>query len=120
MSDTKRVSKTRQIGVLLGQNIAAARRKQALTQQELAERVRIESVTVSRLETGASLLSVVRLIEIAGVLGISLAELLGGVSPHATDQAEKMLHCLQRVSEADRYLLVNVVKCLAERLAQPV
>ena len=119
MSDTKHVSKTRQIGVLLGQNIAAARRKRELTQQELAERVGIESVTVSRLETGASLPSVVRLIEIADVLGISLAELVGGVSPHATDQAEKILDCLRLVSEADRYLLVDVVKCLAERLAQP-
>lgn len=106
------------MGALLGQNIASARRNRGWTQYELAEQVGIESVTVSRLETGASLPSIVRLADIADVLGVSLADLVGGVSPRSQDQAEEVMECLAQVSEDDRYFLVDIFKGLAARLAR--
>lgn len=118
MSDSKSISRTRQIGVLLGQHIAQKRRAQGLTQQELAERVGVESVTVSRLETGASLPSIIRLAEIADALDVSLTELVSGVSPHASDQGKEIAECLERVPEEDRYMLVDILKRLAARLAR--
>ncbi len=118
MSDPKRPSRTKQIGVLLGQNIASKRRARGLTQQELAERVGIESVTLSRLETGTSLPSITRLSAIADALDAGMAELVSGVSPYASDQAREIADCLKQVSAEDRYLLVDLVKRLAERLGR--
>lgn len=112
-----RTTSQKQIGVLLGQNIQRLRKERGLLQQELAERVGIEPVSVSRLETGASLPSVVRLAEIAEALDVSLAELVGGASPSPSDQAKEITECLARVSEKDRYLLVEIVRKLAGRLA---
>lgn len=118
MSDTGRNTKTRHICLLLGQNIAAKRRAKGLTQQELAEKVGIESVTLSRLETGASLPSIIRLSEIADALDAGLSELVSGVSPYASDQAREIAEQLSRVSDDDRSLIVDLLKRLAGRLAK--
>lgn len=118
MSDSPSSTRTKEIGVLLGQNMARHRRIRGWTQQELAEKVGIDSVTISRLETGTSLPSLVRLAEIADVLKVSLGELLGGVSPHATDQATEIATCLEQLGEQDRRMLVGIMKQLAGRLAR--
>ncbi len=117
---TKRtpLSPPKSVGILLGENIARYRRAQGWTQQELAEAVEIESVTVSRIETGSSIPSLVRLVAIAEALDVSLVELVGGVSPHATDQAEAIAAALKQVKPEDRYLLLETVKRFAERLGR--
>lgn len=65
------------LAVRIGRSIKKARAVQELTQAQLAEILGIESVTVSRIETGAQLPSIDRLDEIAKVLKVSLATLLG-------------------------------------------
>lgn len=64
------------LGVRIGQNIKLARAQQGLTQGQLAEALGIETVTVSRIETGAQQPSIGRLQQIAEVLGTSLAALV--------------------------------------------
>lgn len=64
------------IGVRIGQNIRSARTRQGLTQGQLAEALGVETVTMSRIETGAQQPSIGRLQQIANVLGMSLAALV--------------------------------------------
>jgi len=64
------------LGVRIGQNIKVARAQQGLTQGQLAEALGVETVTVSRIETGAQQPSISRLQQIAEVLGTSLAGLV--------------------------------------------
>ena len=64
------------LAMRIGRNIKAARSVQGKTQAELGENSGIESVTVSRIETGAQLPSIDRLDEIAKVLKVSLSTLL--------------------------------------------
>lgn len=116
MSERKNPSRTRQIGVLLGQHIAEKRRARGMTQQELAERVGIESVTLSRMETGVSLPSIARLADIADALDTRLAELISGVSSYASDQAMEIAESLAPLSAEDRALVIGIVRRLAARL----
>ena len=109
-------SRTRQIGVILGRHIAERRRTRGMTQQELAERVGIESVTLSRMETGVSIPSIARLADIADALDTRLAELVSGVSSYASDQAREIAESLAPLSAEDRTLVIGIVKRLAARL----
>lgn len=105
------------IGVQLGQNIARERRAKGWTQQELAERVGIESVTLSRIETGTSLPSIERLSAIADALDVAMSGLVSGVSQHASDQTHEIAAYMKVLSPNDRRLLVDMFKQLASRLA---
>lgn len=64
------------LAVRIGRSIKQARTVQDLTQAQLAEILQIESVTVSRIETGAQLPSIDRLDEVATVLKVSLTTLV--------------------------------------------
>jgi len=76
------------LGVRIGRNIKQARQRAGLTQNQLAEALEVESVTVSRIETGAQLPSIERLDRIAATLGTELSIL---VADHAKpDSAGKL------------------------------
>lgn len=81
------------LGVRIGRNIKIARTKLGMTQSELAERLDLENVTVSRIETGAQLPSIDRLDEIAAALKVSLIALIadtGKTGAYAEMLAEVM------------------------------
>ena len=61
----------------LGRNIACARKKSGLTQNDLASRVGVSAQAVSKWERGNACPDIAILDEIANALGISLIELLG-------------------------------------------
>jgi transcriptional regulator with XRE-family HTH domain len=106
------------IGFLLGRNIARERHAKGWTQQELAEQVGIDSVTLSRIEIGVSVPSIARLAEFADVLGINLAGLVSGVSQKVTDQTEEITLCMKQLTVSDRLLLLQILKQFAGGLAQ--
>lgn len=72
------------LGARIGRNIKVARTRLGMTQSALAETLGIESVTVSRIETGAQLPSVDRLEDIAKVLKVSLTTLLSDLTEKET------------------------------------
>lgn len=67
---------TRRVGVVdaseLGQAIATSRRRQGLTQQDLADLVGVQRPYVSRLEQGNTTKYLERLTEMLDVLGLEL------------------------------------------------
>lgn len=72
----KTESKANTLAKVIGRNVKAARIRLGITQSQLAEQLGLESLTISRLETGAQMPAVGRLGEIATLLQTSLPVLV--------------------------------------------
>ncbi len=75
------------LAINIGKNLADIRKRIGWTQGELAERIGVETETISRFERGATTPSLLTLQRLASVLNTSMAELLGESSPMPNDQA---------------------------------
>lgn len=75
MATKSKSAKGNELSRLIGRNVKAARMRSGLTQSQLAEVLELDSVTVSRLETGVQVPSIERLNDVATALGTSLAQL---------------------------------------------
>jgi transcriptional regulator with XRE-family HTH domain len=78
---------------LVGQRVALIRKDRGWTQEQLAEAIEIEPVSLSRLETGHRALSLTTLHTIAKALGTGLGDLLDTERDvpepeHAPDESE--------------------------------
>ena len=67
--------------VQCGRTISQARKKQNMTQMELADRMGISFQAVSNWERGVSMPDISKLLELSEVLGITVDEILGKPSP---------------------------------------
>jgi transcriptional regulator with XRE-family HTH domain len=103
---------------LLGKNIKARRSQLGWTQATLAELVRVEVETISRVERGAIVLSVLKLEQLADVLGLPMAELLRSSSSLAQDQSLEIFDWLQQLSEADRRFVLESMQRLCGHLTK--
>ena len=81
--------------------------------------VNLEPISVSRIETGAVLPSIVRLHDLAAALGVSMARLLGVTDVSAVSHARELAALLDPLDPNDRSLLIGIVRQVAARL-QPV
>lgn len=104
------------LGALLGRNISDRRRALGLTQAEFAERLEIDTVTISRLERGSHLPSLMRLEQIANALGLPLAELLSQSTNLCTDQSLLIQGWIAGLSDADRKFLLDMIQVWCSRL----
>ena len=88
---------------MLGERIAALRRRAGLSQAELAQRLRISASAMGMYEQGRREPSAQMLVALARVLGVSTDYLLTGIpAPDQRDQLQQML--LDRITSADRRL----------------
>lgn len=62
----------------IGHNIRAARKEARLTQEQIAEKLKMSQLHFGRLERGERPASLEQIAQIAQVLGVSLASLLNG------------------------------------------
>ena len=83
----------------LGASLAAKRKSRNWTQAELAERVGVDTETISRFERGAALPSLVTLEKLAHSIRVTLAELLTESSARADDQALALSAWLNDLSD---------------------
>ena len=100
----------------LGEELAKHRRKKGLTQAQLAEMVNLAPISVSRIETGAVLPSIVRLHDLATALGVSMARLLGVADVSVVSHARELAALLDPLDPNDRSLLIGIVRQIAARL----
>ena len=95
--------------VKIGKFIQEKRKEQNLTQMQLAEKLGITDRAVSKWETGRSLPDAAIMLELCGLLGITVNDLLCGevVSmENYNEQTEKnMLEMVRQKEQADRRLL---------------
>lgn len=100
----------------LGRNLAIQRRTRNWTQAQVAERVGVDTETISRFERGAALPSLLTLDKLARVLRVSLADLLTESSTEPDDQALAVSAWLNDLKETDRIMVLDVTKRLCQHL----
>lgn len=105
------------LGAALGANISERRKKLGWTQAELAERIGVDTETVSRFERGSNLPSLLRLEKLADALKIPLYRLVAASSPRADDQSFILDEWISELTPKDREFALNTLKQLCVHLA---
>lgn len=98
------------LAINIGKNLADVRKRIGWTQGELAERIGVETETISRFERGATTPSLLTLQRLASVLNTSMAELLGESSPMPNDQARTISAWLNDLDTNDRAFMLEMIK----------
>lgn len=94
----------------LGARLALRRRERGWTQADMAEKMDVETETVSRFERGHAMPSLKRLAFAAYVLDVPLVDLIGGASHLAGDAAAEVLELFKDISPNQRMVLLGVVR----------
>ncbi|MBQ9001829.1 MAG: helix-turn-helix transcriptional regulator [Eggerthellaceae bacterium] len=93
----------------IGRFIASCRKEQGMTQAALAERLGISDRAVSKWETGRSMPDSGIMLELCGLLGINVNELLSGErimeETYSKRLEENLLDLTQQKEEKDRQML---------------
>lgn len=91
----------------LGRNIAIYRKALDWTQAELAELVKVEMETVSRIERGATMPSVLTLRNIARQLKVTVADLLAESEPGIAEEERQLQRWVSGLPEDKRRFVVE-------------
>jgi transcriptional regulator with XRE-family HTH domain len=86
--------------IIVGENLRRIRGERQLSLADVAEKARISVATLSRIETSKQNFDVEVLLTLAGILGVSPAEILGVTNGH--DDTHELTHALSRLRTADR------------------
>ena len=107
MADKKQDSE--KLAKRIGKRIAERRKQIGWTQEQLAERMRVDPETVSRFERGVNLPSLPTLDRMAVVLKIGVGELLSPVKPAQLDEATRLATMIGELPARDRAFIVEQV-----------
>lgn len=94
----------------LSRNISTRRRTLGLTQAQLAERLGVDTETLSRFERGKHLPSLTTLERLAGLLLTTVGELLAEQQQEADDDALAVTSWLSALTPADRVFARGLLK----------
>jgi len=94
------------------------RKALALTQWQLAERLGVETETISRLERGTNLPSLQRLASLSEALETSVADLLSQSVSNRSDQALMIERWLVTLTTRERRFVVESIRKLCEYIAE--
>lgn len=100
----------------LGANIAALRKARGWTQSGLAERVDVDTETISRFERGATLPSLLTLEKVGKALRVGVGDLLAESSALPEDQVARVGVWLAELSEADRGFALDQMRRICAHL----
>ena len=92
------------------------RREAGLTQEQLAEQLNVGNETVSRIERGVILPSLVRLTKIADILNCHTETLLGKTAFSKQDQLSHLAELVAQLDRTDREWLIGFVETLMTKL----
>jgi len=100
----------------LSANIAYQRRALGFTQAALAERLGVDTETLSRFERGKHLPSLATLERLADTLQVTVAELLGEDTPAPTDDALLLTSWMDGLTQSDREFAIKQLKMTCSHL----
>ncbi len=106
------------LAVRLPRNISKQRQALGLTQAQLAERLGVDTETLSRFERGKHLPSLLTLERLAGVLFMTVGELLSEEPIVADDDAIAISSWLSRLSPEDKLFAQGMLKQLCGYLGE--
>ncbi len=107
--------------IKIGKFIAENRKKNGLTQMQLAEKLGITDRAVSKWETGKSLPDSSIMLELCSILDVSVNDLLSGevitVDNYNKEMEKKLIEMVKEKEEADRRLLalewvIGILSCI--------
>lgn len=107
MADKKQDSE--KLAKRLGKRIAERRKQIGWTQEQLAERMRVDPETISRFERGVNLPSLPTLERMAVVLKIGVGDLLSPGKPAQVDEATRLATMIGELPATDRAFIVEQV-----------
>lgn len=81
-----------------------------MTQEELAIALEIDPMTVSRFERGVTLPSLVTIQQLAGVFGVSMAQVLEDVPSQDSRDAQVIAALLKNISSGEREFVIETLK----------
>lgn len=95
--------------VKIGKFIAECRKKENMTQMQLAEKLGITDRAVSKWETGRAMPDSSIMLELCGILGINVNDLLSGevvtMENYNKEMEKKLLELIKEKEQADKRLL---------------
>lgn len=101
----------------IGQRIRFLRKKQGLSQEQLAEKVWISTTHMSHIETASTKLSLPVLVDIANALDASVDEILFGNTPDTLKAVEKdIVSILRSCTEEEAILLSGILRDVKDHL----
>ena len=100
--------------IRLSRNIATRRRQLELTQAQLAERLGVDTETLSRFERGKHLPSLTTLERLAGILRSTVAELLAEAPTFPEEDALAISAWLSLLNPEDRTFVKGMLKQFCE------
>jgi transcriptional regulator with XRE-family HTH domain len=109
---------SKQIAVRIGKNIAAVRKAAHRTQAEVAEKIGIDTVSLSRIERGVVTPGVPTLDNIADELHVPLGRLFDGASANSSTLADTIISELEPLNESDRLFLLGQLQAWAKKLKE--
>ena len=101
----------------LGRNIAARRKVLGLTQASVAERLGVDTETLSRFERGKHVPSLQTLERLAHALGSTCADLLAQTPPTASSDALMVETWLAGLKKKDSAFALRMLKACCDHLA---
>lgn len=96
----------------VGKRLRVARDEKGWSQARLAESLKLETITVSRIETGRRSLTAGCAIRAAEVLGVSITALLGVTESPATVEAEA-IRLLRQMPERRQEVAIRMLREIA-------
>ena len=100
----------------LGRNLAYYRKCAKLTQEQLAEAIQVETLTVSRYETGVALPSLVTLEAFSKLLRVPIADLLAEETFPRSEGEEQFLWILGTLTSDERSTVIDALRTLTSFL----
>lgn len=102
----------------LGRNLASRRKAMALTQAQVAERLGVDTETLSRFERGRNVPSLLTLERLAQVLASTCADLLDENGPSPSSNALIIDAWLAELTERDATFAKNILKACCDHLTK--
>ncbi|MGJ7553425.1 helix-turn-helix domain-containing protein [Variovorax sp. RB3P1] len=105
------------LAVKVGKAIADRRKAVPMTQEELGTTLNLGIEAISRMERGAIMPSIPRLVEVAEALGCPVQDLLLISSDRSTEHAMQLAQKLSPLSAQDRDMILEIVDRMVRRLS---
>ena len=105
------------IAARIGRNIAQARKAVRRTQADVAEKLGIDTGSLSRMERGIIMPSIPTLDRIADELGVALWQLIGSASSSSIVAAENIIAQLEKLDQPERLFLLEEIERWVNKLS---
>ena len=107
----------KEIAIRIGKNIASARKSRSRTQEDVAEKLGIDTGSLSRMERGLIMPSIPMLDRIADELQVALWQLLGVAPLSSVAMAENIRLLLEKLNPPERLFLLEQMEIRVHKLS---